>query len=133
MYTFEKYDNYDAYEVPKSNLVDEFVEQHLEYLIGGGRFGAPITYLYNFQKDSSDVSFKLIDLLDPKLNGRNLYKRLVFELKEEYRELYKELIRVGALVKIDGNYRLFVQRKKETEVKVNEENEDIINWEGDII
>ena len=66
---FPKYDNYDAINV------DKVVEIPMDY---DGVMGVPITIA---QKDYSD--FELLGLLDPVINGRNLYKRVLIKRKEK--------------------------------------------------
>lgn len=61
---YEKYDNYDAIEVPKTNLIPS------DYY---GAMGVPISYL----DKHNDNDFELIDKIRPVLHGKILYQRII--------------------------------------------------------
>ena len=69
-----KYDNYDALEVSK--LV------YLEYIIAKGlkgTFGVPITILKSYLMYLPNI--RIIDKIQPTINGKNLYNRIIIEIK----------------------------------------------------
>ena len=73
-YNLIKYDNYDALDVSKL--------EYLEYILAKGlkgTFGVPITILKSYLLYLPNIEVK--DIINPTINNKNLYRRVIIEIK----------------------------------------------------
>lgn len=68
---YTKYDNYDSIEVPKLELLRYYKEYE-------GNMGVPITF---FIKHYDIDKYEVIDLIKPKLNGKDMFLRIIIKNK----------------------------------------------------
>lgn len=68
--TYPKYDNYDAIEVPYTDAIPSDYK---------GVMGVPISFMDKY----SDEQFELISYLEPVLNKKELYKRLLIKRRDD--------------------------------------------------
>ena len=71
---FIKYDNYDALEISKL--------EYLEYILAKGlkgKYGVPITILKSYLLYLPNIEVK--DIISPTINNKNLFKRVLIEIK----------------------------------------------------
>lgn len=73
-YKLVKYDNYDALEVSKLIYLEDILAKGLK-----GKFGVPITILDSYIMYLPNV--RIIDKIQPSINGKNLYDRIRIEIK----------------------------------------------------
>ena len=73
-YKLVKYDNYDALEVSKLVYLEDIIAKGLK-----GTFGVPITILDSYIMYLPNI--KIIDKIQPTINGKNLYDRIIIEIK----------------------------------------------------
>lgn len=88
---YKKYDKYDAYEIPRSEFVDDFLNKHLEYMMDGGAMGLPISALDKFPQGNKLIV--LVDMVRPLIKGKVLYLRLIYKLHP----IVKEMFEFGAI------------------------------------
>ena len=82
---YERYDDYDAYEISRTEFVQDFIEKHLDYVLNGGKVGLPISAL---QKYPNTPWFPVVDYARPRINGKYKYARLIYQFNfpEEIRD-----------------------------------------------
>ena len=73
-YKLMKYDNYDALEVSKLIYLEDILAKGLK-----GTFGVPITILDSYIMYLPNI--RIIDKIQPTINGKNLYERIRIEIK----------------------------------------------------
>lgn len=73
-YKLVKYDNYDALEVSKLIYLEDILAKGLK-----GTFGVPITILDSYIMYLPNI--RIIDKIQPTINGKNLYDRIIIEIK----------------------------------------------------
>ena len=73
-YKLIKYDNYDALEVSKLVYLEDIIAKGLK-----GTFGVPITILDSYIMYLPNI--RIIDKIQPTINGKNLYGRIIIEIK----------------------------------------------------
>lgn len=73
---YPKYDNYDAIEVSKT------LDIPVDY---DGIMGVPISFLNKYCPEQ----FEIVDKLDPIINGKHTYKRILISRKERSYDEYK--------------------------------------------
>lgn len=73
-YKLIKYDNYDALEVSKLVYLEDIIAKGLK-----GTFGVPITILDSYIMYLPNI--RIIDKIHPTINGKNLYDRIIIEIK----------------------------------------------------
>lgn len=78
-----KYDNYDAYELSKTEYIDPFIEEYEEYIFNGGLFGAPITSLDKYYKGLDSI-LDIVECIVPFYKGKALYKRIIYRVKPDF-------------------------------------------------
>ena len=73
-YKLIKYDDYDALEVSKLVYLEDIIAKGLK-----GTFGVPITILDSYIMYLPNI--RIIDKIQPTINGKNLYDRIRIEIK----------------------------------------------------
>ena len=73
-YKLIKYDNYDALEVSKLIYLEDILAKGLK-----GKYGVPITILKSYLLYLPNI--EVIDKIHPTINGKNLYDRILIEIK----------------------------------------------------
>ena len=73
-YNLIKYDNYDALEVSKLVYLEDILAKGLK-----GKYGVPITILDSYIMYLPNI--EVIDKINPIINGKNLYVRIIIEIK----------------------------------------------------
>lgn len=73
-YKLVKYDNYDALECSKLVYLEDIIARGLK-----GTFGVPITILDSYIMYLPNI--RIIDKIKPTINGKNLYDRIIIEIK----------------------------------------------------
>ena len=73
-YKLVKYDDYDALEVSKLEYLEDILAKGLK-----GNYGVPITILNSYILYLPNIDVK--DLIEPKINNKHLYKRVLIEIK----------------------------------------------------
>ena len=73
-YKLVKYDNYDALEVSKLIYLEDILYKGLK-----GKYGVPITILKSYIMYLPNI--RIIDKIHPTINGKNLYCRIIIEIK----------------------------------------------------
>ena len=73
-YKLVKYDDYDALEVSKLVYLEDIIAKGLK-----GTFGVPITILDSYIMYLPNI--RIIDKIQPTINGKNLYDRIIIEIK----------------------------------------------------
>ena len=69
-----KYDNYDALEITKLEYLETLLDKGLK-----GKYGVPITILKSYIMYLPNI--RIIDKIHPTINGKNLYCRIIIEIK----------------------------------------------------
>lgn len=73
-YKLIKYDNYDALEVGKLEYLEDILAKGLK-----GKYGVPITILKSYILYLPNIEVK--DIIEPTINNKNLFKRVLIEIK----------------------------------------------------
>ena len=73
-YKLVKYDNYDALDVSKLIYLEDILAKGLK-----GKYGVPITILKSYLLYLPNIEVK--DLLNPTINNKNLFYRVIIEIK----------------------------------------------------
>ena len=73
-YKLVKYDNYDALEVSKLIYLEHILDKGLK-----GKYGVPITILKSYLLYLPNIDVK--DIIEPTINNKNLFKRVLIEIK----------------------------------------------------
>ena len=73
-YKLVKYDDYDALEVSKLEYLEDILSKGLK-----GNYGVPITILDSYIMYLPNI--RIIDKIQPTINGKNLYDRIRIEIK----------------------------------------------------
>lgn len=73
-YNLIKYDNYDALEVGKLEYLEDILARGLK-----GKYGVPITILKSYLLYLPNIEVK--DLIKPTINNKNLFYRVLIEIK----------------------------------------------------
>lgn len=73
-YKLIKYDNYDALEVSKLEYLKDILDKGLK-----GKYGVPITILDSYLMYLPNI--RIIDKIAPTINGKNLFHRIIIEIK----------------------------------------------------
>lgn len=73
-YKLVKYDNYDALEVSKLIYLEDILDKGLK-----GKYGVPITILKSYLLYLPNIEVK--DIITPTINNKNLFKRVLIEIK----------------------------------------------------
>ena len=73
-YKLVKYDYYDALEVSKLKYLEDILDKGLK-----GKYGVPITILKSYLLYLPNIEVK--DLIEPTINNKNLFKRVIIEIK----------------------------------------------------
>lgn len=73
-YKLVKYDNYNALECSKLVYLEDIISRGLK-----GTFGVPITILDSYIMYLPNI--RIIDKIRPTINGKNLYARIIIEIK----------------------------------------------------
>ncbi len=82
---YERYDDYDAYEISRTEFVPDFIEKHYDYVLNGGKVGLPITAL---DKYPNKPWFHIVDYARTHINGKCKYFRIIYQFNfpEEIRD-----------------------------------------------
>ena len=73
-YKLVKYDNYDALEVSKLIYLEDILDKGLK-----GKYGVPITILKSYLLYLPNIEVK--DIIAPTINNKDLFKRVLIEIK----------------------------------------------------
>ena len=73
-YKLVKYDNYDALEVSKLEYLEDILAKGLK-----GKYGVPITILKSYLLYLPNIEVK--DIINPTINNKNLFTRVIIEIK----------------------------------------------------
>ena len=73
-YELVKYDNYDALDISKLIYLEDIIEKGLK-----GKFGVPVTILKSYLLYLPNIEVKY--LIEPKINNKCLFKRVLIEIK----------------------------------------------------
>lgn len=62
--------------------------------MGGGMFGAPITSLDDYYNEYASI-LQIVDIISPVINGKKLYKRIVYKLRDDINEVLENFCNGG--------------------------------------
>ena len=81
-YNLIKYDNYDALEISKLIYLEDILAKGLK-----GKYGVPITILKSYLLYLPNIEVK--DIITPMINNKNLFARVLIEIKQMKRDRSK--------------------------------------------
>lgn len=94
---WQKYDNYDAYNLDRTEYLEEFLgdPEMIEYMLGGGRVGVPITALYKLRNPDGLLKLygqtQLEGIPSVTIDGKEKYRRLIYVLNPDYIDIIKTI------------------------------------------
>lgn len=91
---YEKYDDYDAYNLDRTSDLEEFIDSHVDYMLAGGCVGLPITFLGK-HITGPDHMLEIVDSARLAIDGKVKYQRIIVKFSDYYINALKAIFEGG--------------------------------------